>query len=386
MSLTELWLKNPKQVEDKHIQQIIAFSGEGQLKDGNTTSIEFRNYLSHVPTELIQKYAEQCLNNSFPGSGYALQDVVNQIGYRLGFIVTDGRYRGSSHLIGYDGLWLSPDDQTILVEVKTTDAYRIDLNTIAGYRKALVEDKKIIEEKSSILIVVGRSDTGDLEAQIRGSMYAWNMRLISVDAILRLVKIKEEVEDPKILKRIHEILIPREFTKLDGIIDLLFSTAEDIKRVEGPEDVESDEPKKPKFTPVSFHVACVKKLEKELKLTLLRQSQASYYSGDKELGIICTISRLHKDRGPDYFWFAFHPHQKEFLEKHKRALIAFGCGSEDQILKIPFDEFKEWLNGFNITEKEDRFYWHVHISKEENKFILHRKRGFINIDLSKYII
>ncbi len=115
MSLTELWLKNHKQIEDKHIQQIIAFSGEGQLKDGNITSTEFRNYLSHVPTEFIQKYAEQCLNNSFPGSGYALQDVVNQIGYRLGFIVTDGRYRGSSHLIGYDGLWQCSDSHTILV-------------------------------------------------------------------------------------------------------------------------------------------------------------------------------------------------------------------------------------------------------------------------------
>jgi len=386
MSLTELWLKNPKQIEDKHLQQIITFSGEGQLKDGSTTSTEFRNYISHVPTAFIQKYAEQCLNDSFPGSGYALQDIINQGGYRLGFAVTEGRYRGSSNFIGYDGLWESPDGHMILVEVKTTDAYRIDLNTIAGYRKSLIDNNKLAEENSSILIVVGRSDTGDLEAQIRGSKYAWNMRLISVDALLSLLKIKEEVEDPKIIKRIHEILIPREFTKLDEIIDLLFSTAEDIKQTEILEDVDTGESKKPKFTPVSFHEACIKKLEKDLNLSLLRQSRTSYFSVDKELGIICLISRVHKEKGPAYYWFAFHPHQKEFLKTYKNPFVAFGCGSEDEILKIPFTDFKEWIEGFNITEKEDRFYWHVHISKEHSKFILHRKKNFENVDISKYLI
>ena len=85
-----------------------------------------------------------------------------------------------------------------------------------------------------MLLVVGRQDTGDLEAQIRGSRYAWDIRIVSVDALLRLMKIKEEVEDPLIVQRIHSILIPREFTRLDEIADVLFSAAEDIKQDEGP--------------------------------------------------------------------------------------------------------------------------------------------------------
>lgn len=386
MSLTELWKKNPDQLVDKLVKQIIPFSGEGRLKDGSQASTEFRNFLSLISSELLQKYVEECLSDKFTDSGLALQDIVNQIGRRLGFDVTDGRYRGVTTEIGYDGLWKSPNNHTILVEVKTTDAFRIDLDVIAKYRKQLSVLKKIPIDNSSVLLIVGRSDTGDLEAQIRGSRHAWDMRLISVDALLRMMKIKEEVEDPSIIQRIHEILIPREFTKLDKIIDLLFSATEDIKQIDIAEDSEIGESKKPKFTPVSFHAACIKRIEKELGCSFLRQSQASFYTPIKDIGLICSISRLHSSKGPDYFWFGFYPHQRDFLDQYAKAFVAFGCGSENQILNIPFNDFKKWLDGFNITEKPDRFYWHVHISKEGDKFILQRKKGFEHIDISKYLM
>jgi hypothetical protein len=51
----------------------------------------------------------------------------------------------------------------------------------------LITSGQLKEDQSSILIVVGREDTGDLEAQIRGSRHAWDVRLISVDALLRLM-------------------------------------------------------------------------------------------------------------------------------------------------------------------------------------------------------
>jgi hypothetical protein len=73
-----------------------------------------------------------------------------------------------------------------VAEVKTTDTYRIALDSIAGYRQKLLA-AKTFSEPSSILILVGRQDTGELEAQIRGSRHAWDIRLISVDALLKLV-------------------------------------------------------------------------------------------------------------------------------------------------------------------------------------------------------
>ena len=107
MPLTDLWLHSRDQLEDKHVQQIIAFAGTGQLRDGNAGSAEFRDFLSHVPSNLLRWYADQCLQEGFSGSGFALQDIINEVGGRLGFQVSHGRYRGSPGQIGHDGLWLS---------------------------------------------------------------------------------------------------------------------------------------------------------------------------------------------------------------------------------------------------------------------------------------
>ncbi|MGQ9870462.1 hypothetical protein, partial [Leptodesmis sp.] len=80
--------------------------------------------------------------------GFALQDVVNQLGRRLGFQVVDGRYRGTKGDIGNDELWQFPNGHHVVVEIKTTDAYRIDTKSIAEYRRNLISNGKISEEFS----------------------------------------------------------------------------------------------------------------------------------------------------------------------------------------------------------------------------------------------
>jgi hypothetical protein len=197
-------------------------------------------------------------------------------------------------------LWEASDGHAVVVEVKTTDAYRIDLNTVANYRRTLIKSEKLSEEHSSILIVVGRQDTGDLEAQIRGSRHAWDVRLISTEALLKLLAVKEELEDPQIQDRIHAVLRPREFTRLDQIVDLLFSTAEDIKQEQvavtdsqtAPEP-EHDEDEKLKFTPVAFHEVCVRRLEKVLGTPLVKRSRAAFAAPDQTVRVICAVSREH---------------------------------------------------------------------------------------------
>jgi hypothetical protein len=384
MSILDLWEQSKEQVKDKHVQQVISFSGDGQLKDGNVTCDEFRAFLSAIPSELLQKYADQCLNDSFTGSGYALQDVINQVGERLGFEVSYGRYRGSQRYIGNDGLWKFPDGHHLVVEVKTTDAYRIDLNTVMGYRKSLIKEDMISENESSILIVVGRKDTGDLEAQIRGSRFAWDIRLISVDALMRLMFLKQEVEDPRIVKRIYDILIPREFTKLDEIVEILFSTAEDIKEVEP--DGDEDETKGPKFHPVSFHDSCVTKIESHLSRTFIKKTRATFTTSDNAIALVCAVSKEHLKGGIPGYWFAFHPHQKEFLEKSEKGFIAFGCGSSDLLALIPATKFFTWLESLNVTKREDRFYWHVILSYDDKKLILRPKKGAEPIDITEYLL
>ena len=387
MSLTELWKTSRDQFLNKQVQQVIAFAGEGKLRDGNITSIEFRDFLSHISSEILCQYADNCLNNTFNDSGLALQDIVNQVGKRLGFEVEDGRYRGSKNNIGNDGLWLFPSGHHVVIEVKTTDTYRIDSNIIADYRKKLVASQKINEENSSILIVVGREDTGDLEAQIRGSRHAWDIRLISIDSLLRLMLLKEKVDDPQIIQRICDILIPKEFTRIDSIIDIVFFTTEETKlESEIITDVEEEnfQAAKVKSTPVAFHDSCIEKLSRNKNISLIKRSRNTFTTPDKTINVVCSVSKFHEKQNS--YWFAFHPHQKEFLSKVTEGYLLLGCGSSDLVLTIPYLELKNWLDGLWTTESGDRIYWHLRIHKDSERLLLDRKQSLGKIDLSKYKI
>ena len=390
MSLIDLWTKSPEQLQGKQVQQLVAIAGDGRLADGSACSLELREFLASVPSTNLVAYCEQCLASTFTDSGFVLQDIVNEVGARLGAVATRGRYRGTSKHIGFDGLWSFPSGHSIIVEVKTTDAYRIDLNTIASYRKSLVDSNATTEAQSSMLFVVGRQDTGDLEAQIRGSRYAWDIRLISVEALLRLMSIKEAVEDPVVVQRIHSILVPREFTRLDAIAEILFSAAEEIQKdddsVELGDAVTSSVGDGPKLKPVAFHDACVARVQKALHVSLVKRSRAGYSSPDKAVALNCSVSKEHNpDSSPNY-WFAFHPHQREFLKGHSRAYVAFGCGSSDRVLLIPFDVFEPWLEASWITTNGDRMYWHVVIFRDGNTYTFRRRKGSKAIDLTKYVL
>jgi hypothetical protein len=107
MPLIDLWKNSRSQLEGKNVQQLVVIAEAGKLLDGGDASEEFREFLSTIPSALLSRYASECLTDKFEGSGFALQDVVNQIGRRLGFRVEDGRYRGVAGQSGHDGLWRS---------------------------------------------------------------------------------------------------------------------------------------------------------------------------------------------------------------------------------------------------------------------------------------
>lgn len=383
MALLDLWLSDRSQLTTKHVQQVIAFAGDGSLRDGADASAEFRDYLRHIPSDLLARYADECLQGAFPNSGLALQDVVNEIGRRLDFLVTHGRYRGTSNQPGHDGIWADSDRHNIIVEVKTTDAYRIDLNTIAGYRQTLAKIGDIQLDASSMLVVVGRQDTGDLEAQIRGSRHAWDMRVISVDALLRMLKLKEEVEDPSLIKRIHDILVPHEFTRLDPIIEIAFAAVADV-RFEAEVEDEDEDPKDKKFVPVSFHAECIARIEQHIQRTLVKKTRAAFSTADGETRVLCAISRYHPRE--KRYWFAFHPHQETYLADATNSYVAYGCGDANTMFLIPFSDFRPWLQFFNKTEKPDRFYWHIKIKPSGKSFCMSGRSGTKDFDITKYKI
>lgn len=388
MALLDLWRSSEAQLESKGVHQILAIAGSGRLHDGSNTSSEFRAFLGQVPSRLLVRYADECLSEKFEQAWGALQDVINELGRRLGFQVQDGRYKGTQGQSGHDGLWASTVG-SLVVEVKTTDAYRINLDTLAGYRRQLIQTERVTEESSSILIIVGRQDTGDLEAQIRGSRYGWNIRLISVDALVRLVRLKETVDDPAILMKISGILTPQEFTKVDGIIDLVFATAEDVKpeadtAASGADGDPNGKASGGATSPSAFHDACIAATVRLLGTPLLRESRTFYTSPDKAIGVICLLSKTHSSKSAPRYWFGLDPKHKLLLDNVERGTLVLGCGSPDRMLVIPWKEFDPWIDGMGKTETDDRFYWHVSI--DATKLELLRRKGQPKISLRKYLV
>jgi hypothetical protein len=387
MSLKSIWFNSPHDIEGRTIQQLVGLVGK--LLDGSSASGELRDFLASIPAENLSRYANECLTgDKFTEGGAALQDVVNEVGRRIGFKVEAGLYRGKVNEVGFDGIWRSHDEAAIIVEVKTTDTYSIELETLAGYKKRLVASGKVDESRSSILVIVGRADTGSWEAQIRGSRYAWDIRLISVEALIRLMDVRQGVEDPKVVERIRAILTPKEFTKVDEIVDLVFSTAEDVKSEEIllVEPAELTGKAKPKFTPVDFRVACLQRIQASLKIQLIKRSAALYTSADDKIAVFCLNSRRHEHPTAPRYWFAFHPHQRDELKTHTSSYVAFGCGSEKTVILIPAQELLAWLDQLWITEDATRMYWHVRILEKGGKFVIQTKAGYKPIDVTKYVV
>ena len=377
------------ELTSKHVQAMVGLADNGKLRDGSRASDEFREFLANVPSGILARYANECLGEEkFSEASSALQDVINEVGKRLGFKVQNGLYRGKINEIGNDGLWRSDDGSAIILEVKTTATYTIDLEILANYRKKLAAENQIELEKSSILIVIGRNEkTDSLEAQVRGSRYAWDIRLISVEMLMRLVTVKEDLETPQTVQKIRQILRPKEYTKVDEIIDLVFSATTDAKAEEKlQQEIGSTDEDEKRATPVNFRDACIIRIQHKLNLVLVKRSAGLYSSSDDKIAVICLNSKRYEKGKNSGYWFGFHRHQKATLEKYDSGYIAFGCGSADTILSIPVNDFAAWVDSLNITEMDDRFYWHVQISEISGKYLLRLKTGKPSVDLTKYLL
>jgi len=378
MALLNIWANNPEDVLSFNIEQIVSAAGDGKLKDGSACSQELRTYLSQVKSSKLAEYVEHCLTKPFDKSGLVLQDLVNELGKRLEFQVKNGYYQGSPNKVGYDGLWVAPEKHTILIEVKTTDAYQISLDKIAGYRNVLLADK-IMSPPSSILIVVGRKGTGELEAQVRGSMHAWDIRLISTDALLQLVRLKETTDQEETGVRIREILIPKEYTKLDFLIETVFATAQDVESSVSMESQQTSEPP-PKTAPSKTKsgweftetAALDKKRDeiidsigKQKKLNFIKKTRAMYWDSSHETRIVCTISKRYDRSDNQRYWYAYHPKWDQFLSEGKEGYFVLGCMDLDIAFAIPPKEIQQHLHALNTTTKDatNTMYWHIVIAE-----------------------
>jgi hypothetical protein len=387
MALYDLWVSDRSNITSKRIAQLIAFAGEGKLRDDNDASKELRQLLAVVPSDLLGTWIDECLNDRFQDFGFVLQDIVNEIGRRLAFEVIPGVYRGHANE-GFDGLWRIPGGESILVESKASTAYSISLSRVAGYRAQIAPSLGVSPEDISVLLIVGTEDTEELEAQVRGSRHAWSVRLLGVQSLVRLLKLKETLGDPAVERQIQEILIPQEFTRLDRIVDLVFTTTEEAQNEEELATSADTAEETAIPTPrASFHSEIIPRLEKYLGHPLVKRSRVTWASPEGTLLLSCQVSKEF-DRDDMHYWFGLKRTTKEILEKHPEPLCAFGLGSPNQVLLIPYSRLAVVLGYLYTSPEADGHvrHWHVRFRRQEQRIVLLLSPHSDDVDVTEFLL
>lgn len=391
MPLIEIWNATKDSVLKMNLEAIIRIAGDdGQLRDGNSTSIEFRQFLTEVESEKLAEYATYCLESGFQGSGQVLQDVINEIGRRLGFKAENGRYQGVRNEIGYDGIWRN-EKESLLIEVKTTDAYTIKLDVVAKYRDRLVEAERVPKD-TPILLVIGRNDTESLEAQVRGSKHAWSMRIIGIDALLKLMEVNLSSLGNEVTEKIHTILRPFEYTRIDKIVDVVFTATEDKNQeidedeVRAEQEIEEIESNKNSTKNIEIkRIEGINRLSAHLKTSLIKRKRTFYSDNENEVHASIAVSKKYEKNKPGY-WYGYHTRQSNYLQKAKKGYMVYGMLDNEIYYAIPYEileKLKEKLDSTN-NEKKDT-YWHIRFAVQTNGIFLKLNDGS-EIKLSEFEI
>lgn len=239
-----------------------------------------------------------------------------------------------------------------------------------------------VGSNSSVLIVVGREDTGELEAQVRGSRHAWDMRLISTDALIKLVELKEQAEGADTGQKIRSLLTPREYTRLDEMVEVMFAAAKDVEYAVGTETLQEEEVPNPGdatekqkgswvFTDSALlqekREKVVSALAKREGIALIRKSRALYWSPSHDLRAAFTISKRYTKKGGAAYWYAYHPLWRTFLSDCERGYLVLGCMDRDEVFAIPVQILTPLIEHLNTTEKDDGdLYLHLHLHEGDS--------------------
>ena len=363
MPLNELFETSKETIKSMKIEQLVAIAGGAKkLNDNTETQKDLRDFFLKIEPEKLEEYSNDCINDSFENSGFVLQDIVNEIGRRLNFRVENGLYRGTINQVGYDGIWHLPNYDYV-IEVKTTSKFSIRLETIDKYRNELIKKEKI-SSNSSTLFVVGRKDTLSLEQQIRGSKFSDSMRIIGLESLIKLMKIFTNSFSQDVEYKIQEILKPEEYTRVDNIVDIVFSTSLD-KSLSDDINTENNEEDKDGIKKTSNReLIKLKRLEiaeafsKTKNTNLLLRKTALFSNFDNSIKAAISISKRYEESNE--YWFSYYEPMRQFLSVNESFMI-FGLLDKNYAFVIPKEKMEELKTDLNTTPERDnkKQYWHI---------------------------
>jgi hypothetical protein len=367
------------------IDQIVHLAGNGELRDNSECSNELRKFMETVDSQHLASYARHCAQTAFPNSGRVLQDIVNELGRRLGFSVKNGLYQGRQGAIGFDGLWKSAN-ATLVVETKTTDAYTFPLETLGRYLESLQVQNRA-DDSTGVLLVVARDDTGALEAQVRGSRLAWSIRIIGLEALIKLVQVAEESVGTEVIQRIHSLLLPIEYTRLDRMVEVVFAAVEDKELASASEGLQAEQPVEDAEQSGTIPQRKLVIAEAYGRLhghALVRRRFSLFSDPNNNLRAVVSVSRRYNtDR--DY-WYAYLPVQSEWLAGAPEGVLLLGLMDRpDEVIALPRAVIEGFVPQTHVRDRPGRRYWDIYLRIRDDRLFIWLPLSQREIDLTSYL-
>jgi len=224
------------------LERIVSLAGD--WKDESRASQQFRDIIEdeQTTTEEIESYLQEAIEGSESYHNRALQDLVNNVGRRLGFEVEYGIYQGVSGTIGYDGHWVSTatnEETHLVVEIKKSTAFSIGPEQAGDYMEELVENEGLDRGQVYGLYVVGNGDVETVSQTILGSKYRDRMRVITAQRLLDLLEI--QADSGLRHDQVVDVLLPINAVDVGQLVGLIQDVIEFREREGSVDDLSTDD-------------------------------------------------------------------------------------------------------------------------------------------------
>lgn len=168
----------------------------GVLADGSNESIRFRENVESQNIRLaeLEEWTGEALEAPHDEQRlFALQDIVNSLGTRLGFQVEYGAYEAvNADWMPFDGLWRLKEDLYLAVEVFSDPLERVDFSRLEKDLAALARNPAIGKADTVACFVLSAGADPTIEDQIRSSRLHDRIRLLPLTTLFDLLRMDGE--------------------------------------------------------------------------------------------------------------------------------------------------------------------------------------------------
>jgi hypothetical protein len=190
------------------------------------------------------------------------------------------------------------------------------------------------------------------------------------------------------------ILIPRQYTKLDSLLDIVSFVAQDISEETAEEPVEEKKPADRTGAYVSkLNRAQLRSAAKEFLLARIGQglkevSRTLLETQDGRVGVCYSPSQAYAGASYSKFWFGLHDHQIDFMSQHPEGFAAYLCAGAGMLF-MPWNEFAKHIPHMLESSKDTRHWRHVVLQLGKDGKLRMRLRADAAqtpVDVSKWFV